>query len=86
MPAVRTLEKLARALEIPLYIFFYDERNPSKPRNTPKREAAGEVLWGSEDKDAQDLLEFCRLFGRMKPDKRELIFLLAEKMAGRGKY
>jgi transcriptional regulator with XRE-family HTH domain len=36
VPAIETLEKLARALEIPLYQLFYDGDEPPKLPNLPK--------------------------------------------------
>ncbi|MFY9531918.1 MAG: helix-turn-helix transcriptional regulator [Candidatus Acidiferrales bacterium] len=35
-PAVETVEKWARALEIPLYAIFYEGNNPAKPAMVPK--------------------------------------------------
>src|SRR5882724_6440156 len=37
VPAIETLEKLARALEVPLYQLFYDGVEPPKLPNLPKR-------------------------------------------------
>ena len=37
VPAVETLEKFARALEVPLYQLFYDGEEPPKLPNPPKR-------------------------------------------------
>ena len=81
VPSIKTLEKMARALEIPMYRFFYHGKNPPKLPDTPKREVADDILWGGAGKDAQVLRKFCRLFGRMKEREREAILLLAQKMA-----
>ena len=40
IPAIETLEKLARALEVPLYQLFYDGEEPPKIPNLPKRSTA----------------------------------------------
>ena len=37
VPAIETLEKIARALEIPMYQLFYDGEEPPKLPNLPKR-------------------------------------------------
>lgn len=37
VPAIETLEKLARALEVPLYQLFYDGEEPPKLPNLLKR-------------------------------------------------
>ncbi len=39
-PAVETLEKFARALELPLYQLFYDGEEPPKLPNLAKRKTA----------------------------------------------
>jgi len=52
VPAIETLEKLARAMEIPLYQLFYDSEEPPKVPNLPKRTTAddlGKLRQGRED-------------------------------------
>jgi transcriptional regulator with XRE-family HTH domain len=83
IPAVETLEKFARALEIPIYQLFYDGEEPPKLPNLLKRKSADDILWGDSGKDAHMLFKFCRLFGRMKEDDRNMLFLMAQKMAKR---
>jgi len=46
VPAIETPEKIARALEGPLYQLFYEP-------NLPKRTTAEEVAWGRSGKDAR---------------------------------
>ena len=43
VPAVDTLEKFARALEVPMYQPFYDGEEPPKLSNLPKRKSAEDV-------------------------------------------
>ena len=83
VPAVETLEKFARALEVPLYQLFYDSDKPPSLPNILKRKSAGEIAWGSSGKDAHLLAKFCRLFSQMKPDDLKLLMLMAQKMARR---
>jgi transcriptional regulator with XRE-family HTH domain len=83
VPAVETLEKFARALEIPMYQLFYDGEEPPKLPNLPKRKAADGTVWGSKGKDARMLGQFCRLFGRMEKGNRELVLFTAKKMTKR---
>jgi transcriptional regulator with XRE-family HTH domain len=83
VPSVETLEKFARALEVPMYQLFYDGEEPPKLPNLPKRKSADDILWGSKGEDARMLTLFCRLFGRMKQDDLGLVFYIAEKMAKR---
>jgi transcriptional regulator with XRE-family HTH domain len=40
VPAIETLEKMARALEVPVYQLFYDGEEPPKLPNLPKRKSS----------------------------------------------
>src|SRR5580700_7200711 len=83
VPAVETLEKFARALEVPMYLLFYEGEEPPKLPNLLKRKSADDILWGNSGKDAHMLVKFCRFFGRMKEDDRKVLFFMAQKMAKR---
>ena len=83
VPNVETLEKFARALEVPMYQLFYDGEYPPKLPNLPKRKTTDDILWGNLGKDAHTLAKFCRLFGRIKKDDFGLVLSLAQKMAQR---
>jgi transcriptional regulator with XRE-family HTH domain len=83
VPAVETLEKMARALEVPLYQLFYDGDEPPKWPNMPKRKSAGDAPWGSRGKEARFLFNFRRLLGRMEEEDRRLLLYMAQKMASR---
>jgi transcriptional regulator with XRE-family HTH domain len=83
VPAVETLEKFARALEVPMYQLFYDGEEPPKLPNLSKRKTTDDILWGNSGKDARSLVKFCRLFGRMKQDDLGLVLYIAQKMAKR---
>src|SRR6202161_4978355 len=84
VPAVETLEKFARALEVPLYQLFYDSDKPPALPNILKRKSAGEIAWGSSGKDARMLERFRQLLSRTKEGDRKLLLFMAQKMA-RGK-
>jgi transcriptional regulator with XRE-family HTH domain len=81
VPAVETLEKFARALEVPMYQLFYDGEEPPKLPNSLKRKSADDIVWGSSGKEALMLSKFCRLFGRMEEGDLGLLLLMARKMA-----
>jgi transcriptional regulator with XRE-family HTH domain len=83
VPAVETLEKFARALEVPMYQLFYEGEEPPKLPKLPKRRSADDIVWGNSGKDAHMLAKFCRLFGRMEESNRNLVFFTAQKMAKR---
>ena len=83
VPAVETLEKFARALEVPMDQLFYDGEEPPKLPNLPKRKTANDILWGSKGKDARLLTQFCRLFSRMEEGDLGMVLFMAQKMARR---
>ena len=66
VPAVETLEKFARALEVPRYPFFYEGELPPKRLGLTKRKTGSDLAWGSKGKDARLVAKFCRLFSRME--------------------
>jgi transcriptional regulator with XRE-family HTH domain len=83
VPAVETLEKFARALEVPMYHLFYDGEEPPKVLNFPKRKAGADIAWGSKGKDARLLAQFCRLFSRMDQGDLGMVLFMAQKMVRR---
>src|SRR5437899_878130 len=83
LPAVETLEKFARALEVPMYHLFYDGEEPPKLPNLPKRKTADDIAWGSSGKEARLLVKFRRLLGSMEEGDRGLVLSMAQKMAKR---
>ncbi len=64
VPAIETLEKMARSLEVPLYQLFYDGEEPPKLPNLPKYKSSDENVWGSSGKDARFLSKLRRLLGK----------------------
>jgi hypothetical protein len=57
VPAIETLEKWARALDVSLYqLFYFGEESPSLPQPAKTRSN----VWGSTGKDARLLAQFCR--------------------------
>ena len=81
VPAVETLEKFARALEVPMYELFYDGDEPPKLPKLPKGKTANE--WGTKGKDARLLAKFCQLFSRMDQEDLMMLLFMTQKMAKR---
>jgi transcriptional regulator with XRE-family HTH domain len=81
VPAIETLEKLARAMEVPLYQLFYDGEEPPKVPNLPKRKAADDIAWGNSGKDARLLGQFRRLLGKTDEKNQRILLYMAQKMA-----
>jgi transcriptional regulator with XRE-family HTH domain len=80
-PAVETLEKFARALEVPLYQLFYDGEEPPELPDLPKRNAVADTAWGSSGRDERVLFQFRRFLGRSNERDRDLLLTMAQRMA-----
>ena len=83
VPAVETLEKLARAFEVPLYQLFYEGDEPPKLPNLLKQKSSNEDAWGSSGKDAKYFNKLRRLLGKSDDEHRKLVMHMAQKMAAR---
>ena len=82
IPAIETIEKMARALEVPIYQVFYDGDQPPELPNLPKGKASDDIAWGSTGKDARYLSKLRRLLAKTEEGNRKLILYMAQKMAG----
>jgi transcriptional regulator with XRE-family HTH domain len=85
VPSVETLEKLARALEVPLYQLFYDGEKPPKIPNSlmMKSSESVENVWGSSGKNADYFNRLRRLLSKIGEGDRKLVLHMAQKMASR---
>ena len=83
VPAIETLEKMARALECPLYQLFYEGEEPPELPNILKRKSSDEIVWGSTGKEARYLNKLRRLLGKTEESDRKLLLYMAQKMANR---
>jgi len=81
VPAIETLEKLARALEVPLYQLFYDGQEPPKLPNLLKRKTSDEIAWGSSGKHARYLHKLRKSLSKAGEADRKLIMVMAQKIA-----
>ena len=84
VPAIETLEKMARALEVPLYQLFYDGEEPPKLPNLPKGKSSYDIAWGSTGKGARYLSKLRRLLAKTAEGDRKLLLYVAQKMASAG--
>lgn len=81
VPAIETLEKLARALDIPLYQLFYDSDKPPALPNPSAKNKSAEKDWASSGKWSRFMMRVQDLVGRMDPRDRQLLLFMTEKMA-----
>ena len=82
VPAIETLEKLARALEVPLYQLFYDGAEPPKLPNLLKRKTSDEIAWGSSGKNGIYLHKLVKCLSKATDSDRKLLLSMAQKIAG----
>lgn len=82
VPAIETLEKLARALEVPLYQLFYEGDEPPKLPNLLKLKTADDIAWGSSGKQAVYLHKLVRCLSKAGEADRKLLLAMAQKLAG----
>ena len=79
IPAIETLEKFARGLDVPIYRFFYEGKGA--PPLVPVTSDSG--LWGAQGEEKKTLRRFQRCLGQMHDSERSLLMSLAEEMARR---
>jgi len=82
VPSVATLEKYARALEIPLYRLFYEGEEPPKKPKLSRAESA-EPLWGTSAKEWPELRWLAKALSRMDGRSRKILLGLAQRVAHR---
>ena len=83
VPSVETLEKMARALEIPLHMLFHDGKSPVEKPVLSRGENGHEKgnLWGSQGHERGELLLFAKALARMTERQRNLLMAMARDMA-----
>jgi transcriptional regulator with XRE-family HTH domain len=77
VPALETLAKIARALEVPLYQLFYGDENTP---DTKLRLAVKEEDWASRGKGLRLFTKICRTLGRMSERDRNILLAVAAQL------
>ena len=81
VPAIETLEKMARALELPLYQMMYDgDKAPEAPAAIASNGDKSQT-WGLGGKDARYFQKLRRLLAKMNSNDRELLLYTVQRMA-----
>ena len=78
VPSVETLEKMARALEVPLYRLFHDGEAAASLR---KLKSPKDDEFGSTGAEADYLSKLRRLLAKMEPGDQKLLLHMAQKVA-----
>jgi transcriptional regulator with XRE-family HTH domain len=81
VPALESIERLARSLEVPIYQLFYDGDKPPELPNLPKRKTAADIAWGTTGKHARFLTKLRRLLARAAERDTKLLLSRAQKIA-----
>jgi transcriptional regulator with XRE-family HTH domain len=84
VPSIETLEKYARALEVPLYKLFYESEESPKKLKLPPTEIE-EPMWGANGNERRELRQFGKALSQMDDRQRRLLFAMAQRMAGRNR-
>ena len=78
VPSLATLEKFARALEVPLYHFFYEGAQPPDRKSFPSAIQAGNDNWGHNGDSADFLHRMGNLLRRInEPDRKVLLHFVS---------
>ena len=85
VPAIETLEKLARALEMPLYQLLYDGDEPPKLEVPASWTEGRGTDWGSSGKDLRYMRKLRNLLGKMNGEDRQLLLFTVQQMVRRRK-
>lgn len=80
VPAIETLEKMARALEVPMYQLFYEGEEP--PQLPPPVAVNGDQ-WGTAGQTRRYLVKLRGALARMQPEDRKILFSVTRKLASR---
>ena len=81
VPAIETLEKLARALEVPLYQLFYDGEKPPQLPALLKRKTSDDIVWGNSGKNAVYLHKLRKCLSKAADRDRKILLSVAQKLA-----
>jgi transcriptional regulator with XRE-family HTH domain len=83
VPSIETLEKWAKALEVPIYQLFYDGPEPLKASDLRVWKPRDEALWGGSGQDVGYLKQLRRFLRKIDDSNRKLLLQMASKLARR---
>ena len=78
VPSVETLEKIARALEVPMYRLFHDGEVPAE---LSKVKPPKEDEFGRRGASAEYFGKLHKLLAKMEPSDQKLLLHMAQKVA-----
>ncbi len=85
VPAIETLEKLARALDMPLYQLLYDGDEPPVKDVPAGWNESGTNSWGTSGKELRFMKKLRHLLSKMESQDRSLLLFTVQQMAKKKK-
>ena len=84
VPSLETLERLAAALDVPLFQLFYEGDGPPPLPNLSTRESTDELATDEvSEKEVRFFEKVKRVLGRIDDKDRQLLLYMAQKLASR---
>jgi transcriptional regulator with XRE-family HTH domain len=83
VPAVSTLEKLARALEVPMYQLFHTGEASSDVRSSRMEDHDDHDNWGMTGRDREYVSTLQRALSKMTKEDQQLLLHMVQKVAKR---
>jgi transcriptional regulator with XRE-family HTH domain len=83
VPAVNTLEKLARALEVPMYQLFYAGTVSPDVRRSKMEDHDDHDNWGITGRDREYVSSLQKALARMTSEDQKLLLHMVQKVAKR---
>jgi transcriptional regulator with XRE-family HTH domain len=83
VPAVNTLEKLARALEVPMYQLFHAGEASSDVRRSRLEDHDHHDNWGITGRDRDYVSTLQKALSKMTPEDQKLLLHIVQKVAKR---
>jgi transcriptional regulator with XRE-family HTH domain len=80
IPSLDTLEKLARAFEVPMYRFFTNEEKVKAP-SIKIPDQLSNSGFGASGKEAKYLRALCKSLEKLEPKRRQLVLKFAALLA-----
>ncbi|MGA2607742.1 MAG: helix-turn-helix transcriptional regulator [Terriglobia bacterium] len=79
VPKLETLEKWARAMQVPLYVFFYETKTPK----ISKRLTSRRIDWASSGEGARYLGKLCHALGRLSQSDLDLFISVVQRVGSK---
>jgi transcriptional regulator with XRE-family HTH domain len=83
VPAIETLEKLARALDVPMYQLFHTGEASSDVRSSRMEDHDDHDNWGMTGRDREYVFKLQKVLSKMTPEDQKLLLHMAQKVAKR---